>query len=100
MIASLAFIFLFGLAAAALCHKIRLPRIVGMLCIGILLGPFVLNLLHPSILGISSELREIALVIILIKAGLSLNIADLKEVGRPAILLSIMPPYLKLVLWC
>ena len=91
MIASLAFIFLFGLAAAALCHKIRLPRIVGMLCIGIVLGPFVLNLLHPSILGISSELREIALVIILIKAGLSLNIADLKEVGRPAILLSFMP---------
>ena len=81
MLNSLALIFLAGLSLAAICQRIKLPRIIGMLMTGIILGPFVLNLLHPSM----------ALVVILIKAGLSLNISDLKKVGRPAILMSFLP---------
>ncbi len=91
MLASLAFIFLAGLAMAALCQYMKLPRIIGMLATGILLGPSVLNLLDPSILSISADLRKIALIIILLKAGLSLNLSDLKKVGRPAVLLSFLP---------
>lgn len=91
MLTSLALVFLVGLGFAAICQKIRLPRIIGMLITGILLGPYVLDLLDDSILGISADLRQMALVIILIKAGLSLNINDLKKVGRPAILMSFLP---------
>ena len=91
MLTSLALIFLAGLAAAALCQWCRLPRIIGMLFTGILLGPYVLNLLDPSILAISAELRQMALIIILLKAGLSLNLSDLRKVGRPAILMSFVP---------
>ncbi len=91
MLTSLALIFLIGLAMAGICQSLRLPRIIGMLITGILLGPYVLNLLDPSILGISSDLRQMALIIILLKAGLSLNLADLKKVGRPAIMMSCIP---------
>lgn len=91
MLSSLAIIFLVGMAGAAICAKIRLPRIIGMLATGIVMGPFVLNALDPSILGISSELRQIALIIILIKAGLALDIQDLKKIGRPALLMSFLP---------
>lgn len=91
MVTSLALIFLIGLSAAFICRKIKLPRIIGMLVTGIVMGPYVLDFLDPKILGISSELRQIALIIILIKAGLSLNIDDLKKVGRPAILMSFLP---------
>ena len=87
MLTSLALIFLVGLAMAAICQKLKLPRIIGMLLTGILLGPYALNWLDESILGISSQLRQIALIIILIKAGLSLNLADLKKVGRPAVMI-------------
>ena len=91
MLTSLALILLVGLSLSAICKKIKLPGIIGMLITGIVLGPFVLDLLDPSILSISSELRKMALVIILIKAGLSLNLEDLKKVGRPAVLLSFFP---------
>lgn len=91
MLTSLSFIFLVGLSLAAICEKIRLPRIVGMIAAGILLGPFVLDMLDPQILGISSELRQAALIIILIRAGLSLDLFDLKRVGRPAVLMSFLP---------
>lgn len=91
MLTSLSIIFLVGLSMAFICRKIKLPRIIGMLIAGIVLGPFVLDLLDPQILGISSELRQMALIIILIKAGLSLNISDLKKVGRPAVLMSFLP---------
>ena len=91
MLKSLAFIFLVGLSLAAICQILKLPRIIGMLITGILLGPYVLNVLDPSILSISSELRQIALIIILLKAGLSLNLADLKKVGRPAIMMACIP---------
>ena len=83
--------FLAGLAMAAICERIGLPRIIGMLVTGIVLGPYVLNLLDPSILGISSELRQMALIIILLKAGLSLNLADLKKVGCPAVMMAFVP---------
>ena len=88
MLFSLALIFLLGLSAAFLCRKIGLPRILGMLLVGIALGPYALNLLSDEILSVSAPLRQMALIIILIKAGLSLDIADLKKVGRPALLMS------------
>ena len=91
MLTSLALIFLAGLAMAALCSLLRLPRIIGMLFTGILLGPYVLGLLDPSILAISADLRQMALIIILIKAGLSLDLGDLRRVGRPAVLMSLLP---------
>lgn len=91
MLTSLALIFLVGLAMAAICQRLKLPRIIGMLLMGILLGPYALNWLDESILGISSQLRQIALIIILIKAGLSLNLADLKKVGRPAVMMACVP---------
>lgn len=91
MLTSLALIFLVGLAMGAICQKLKLPRIIGMLVTGIVLGPYVLDFLDPSILSISAELRKMALIIILLKAGLSLDIQDLKRAGRPAILLSFVP---------
>ena len=97
MLTSLSFIFLVGLAMAAICQRIRLPRIIGMLQTGIVLGPYVLDILDPSILSISSELRQMALIIILVKAGLSLNLADLKKVGRPAVMLSCVPASFELL---
>lgn len=91
MLASLSLIFLVGLAMGAICQKLKMPRIIGMLVTGILLGPYVLDFLDPSILSISSELRKLALIIILLKAGLSLDLKDLKKAGRPAILMSFVP---------
>ena len=91
MLTSLALIFLVGLSLAVIFGKLKLPRLIGMLLTGILLGPFVLDFLDPQILGISAELRKMALVIILIKAGLSLNFSDLKKVGRPALLMAFLP---------
>lgn len=91
MLTSLALIFLVGLSAVALCRVLRLPRIIGMLLTGVLLGPYALNLLDPLILEASADLRQMALIIILLKAGLSLDLSDLKKVGRPAILMSCVP---------
>ena len=91
MLTSLALIFLAGLAGASLCQQLKLPRIVGMLIVGIALGPYVLDLLDPSILSISADLRKMALIIILLKAGLSLDLSDLKKVGRPAVMMSFVP---------
>lgn len=91
MLTSLALIFLVGLSAAAICGYLHLPRIIGMLFTGIILGPHVLGLLDDKILSISSELRQIALIIILLKAGLSLNLADLKKVGCPAVMMAFVP---------
>lgn len=91
MLTSLAFIFLAGLLMAAVCKRLKLPGIIGMLITGIVLGPYVLDLLDPSILSVSSDLRQMALIIILLKAGLSLDLSDLKKVGRPAIMMSCVP---------
>ena len=91
MLTSLSLIFLVGLAMGAICQKLNLPRIIGMLVTGIVLGPYVLDLLDPSILSISADLRKMALIIILLKAGLSLDLQDLKKAGRSAVLLSFVP---------
>ena len=97
MLTSLSLIFLVGLAMGAICQKLKLPRIIGMLATGMVLGPYVLDLLDPSILSISSDLRKMALIIILLKAGLSLNLEDLKKVGRPAIMMSFVPASFEIV---
>lgn len=97
MLTSLSLIFLVGLAMGAICQKLKLPRIIGMLATGIVLGPYVLDMLDPSILSISSDLRKMALIIILLKAGLSLNLEDLKKVGRPAIMMSFVPASFEIV---
>ncbi len=91
MLTSFGFIFLIGLFFAQISEKIGLPKIIGMLVAGILLGPCVFNVLDASILSISADLRKFALIIILIKAGLTLDLKDLKKVGLPAILLCFLP---------
>lgn len=91
MFASLAFVFLFGLMGAAVFEKMKLPRIIGMLLVGILIGPYALGLLDPTILSISGNLRKLALMLILLRAGLSLDLGDLKRVGRPAVLMAFVP---------
>lgn len=91
MLLSLALIFMVGLGASALCRFLKLPGILGLLGTGIFLGPFCLNLLDQKLLGVSPDLRQIALIIILLKAGLSLNLSDLRKVGRPALLMSCIP---------
>ena len=96
MLASLSLIFIVGLAMGAICQKLKLPGIIGILVIGIVLGPYVLDLLDPSILSISAELRKMALIIILLKAGLSLDLKDLKKAGRSAVLLSFVPASLEI----
>lgn len=97
MLGSLSLIILVGLAMASIMNKINLPKIIGMLITGIVLGPFVLDLIDPSILQISAELRQIALIIILIKAGITLDLKDLKKVGRPAILMSFVPATFEII---
>lgn len=91
MLVSLAWIWAVGLVFAYLAERLRLPRLVGMLLAGILLGPWGVNLLHADLLGISSDLRQLALVIILLRAGLALQVQDLKRIGRPALLMSFVP---------
>ena len=91
MLLSLSLVFLSGLAGAYIAQALHLPRIIGMLAAGIIVGPCCLGVLDEKILCISPDLRKLALVIILIKAGLSLNIEDLKRVGRPSLLLSFLP---------
>jgi NhaP-type Na+/H+ or K+/H+ antiporter len=91
MLTSLAYIFLLALLLGYIFNKLRLPALLGMLITGIVLGPYALNLIDTSLLSISTELRQTALVIILLRAGLALDINDLKEVGRPAILMSFVP---------
>lgn len=91
MLTSLAYIFLLALLLGYVFNKLRLPALLGMLITGIILGPFALNQIDSSLLSISTELRQTALVIILLRAGLALDINDLKKVGRPAILMSFVP---------
>lgn len=91
MLLSIAFILLVGMFAGWICKKLHLPSLLGMILTGIILGPYTLDLIDDSILNISSELRKIALIIILTRAGLSLDLKDLKQVGRPAILMCFVP---------
>ena len=91
MLLSIALILLVGMSMGWLCRKMKLPGLLGMLATGIVLGPYVLDLLDPSILGISVELRKIALIIILTRAGLGLDLSGLKKIGRPAVLMCFVP---------
>lgn len=91
MLFSLALIFLLGMFLGKIFDKLGLPKLLGMLLTGVLLGPYMLNYIDGSILGISSELRKIALIIILTRAGLNLDLKDLRKVGRPAMLLCFVP---------
>ena len=97
MLLSIALILIVGMSMGWICRKIKLPSLVGMLATGILLGPYVLNLLDPGILGISAELRKIALIIILTRAGLGLDVAGLKKLGRPALLMCFVPATFELL---
>ncbi len=91
MLLSIALILLVGLSMGWICKKIKLPSLIGMIATGIVLGPYVLNLLDPKILDISSELRKIALIIILTRAGLGLDLKSLKKIGRPALMMCFIP---------
>lgn len=91
MLFSIALLLLGGMFAGWLCRKLRLPTLLGMILVGVLAGPAVLDLIDGSILGISSQLRKIALIIILSRAGLTLNLEDLKKNGRPAVLMCFVP---------
>ncbi|HKL78870.1 MAG TPA: cation:proton antiporter [Mobilitalea sp.] len=97
MLTSLALIFLLGLMLGGIFNKLKLPSLLGMIITGMILSPYALDLLDPSILGISSQLRQLALIIILTRAGLSLDIGDLKKVGRPAILMCFVPACFEII---
>lgn len=97
MLTSLALIFLLGLMLGSIFNKLKLPSLLGMIITGMILSPYALNLLDSSILGISGDLRQLALVIILTRAGLSLDIGDLKKVGRPAVLMCFVPACFEII---
>lgn len=97
MLTSLAYIFILGLFLGALCKKAGLPSLVGYICAGIILGPHAASLLDSSILSISAALRQLALVIILTRAGLTLKLEDLKRVGRPAVLMCFVPATMEIL---
>lgn len=97
MLTSLALIFLCGLLLGSIFQKIKLPPLLGMIITGIILGPYALNLIDQSVLSISSDLRQIALIIILTRAGLNLDINSLKKVGRPAILMCFLPACFEII---
>ena len=91
MLLSIALILLVGMSMGWICRKIKLPGLLGMLITGIVLGPYVLNMLDIKLLGISADLRKIALIIILTRAGLGLDLTSLKKIGRPAVLMCFVP---------
>lgn len=97
MLLSIALILMVGMAMGWICRKIKLPSLLGMLVTGIVLGPYVLNLLDPGILNISADLRKIALIIILTRAGFGLDISGLKKIGRPAVMMCFVPASFELI---
>lgn len=97
MLKSIALIMLIGMSTGWICRKVKLPGLIGMLFTGIILGPYVLNMLDSSILLVSADIRKIALVIILTRAGLTLNLEDLKKVGRPAFLMCFVPATFEMI---
>lgn len=94
---SISLILMIGMSMAWICQKLKLPGLLGMLITGIVLGPYVLNLLDENILGISTELRKIALIIILTRAGLGLELSSLKKIGRPAVLMCFVPATFEMI---
>ena len=97
MLLSVALILLCGMGMSWICKKLKLPGLLGMLLTGIVLGPYVLNLLDENLLNISSELRKMALIIILMRAGLGLDISGLKKIGRPAVMMCSVPATFELL---
>ncbi|MEI0606976.1 cation:proton antiporter [Brachyspira pulli] len=97
MLLSLALIFLCGMILGKIFSLLKLPSLLGLIITGIILGPYCLNLLDNSILSISADLRELALIIILTRAGLNLDIEDLKKVGRPAVLMCFVPASFEII---
>ena len=97
MLLSIAIILLSGLLLGTICKKVRFPSLFGMIIAGVIIGPYCLNLIDDSILNVSSEIRRIALIIILIRAGLKLSLDDLKKVGRPAILMCFLPACFEII---
>ena len=97
MLLSISLILLVGMSVGWMCKKMRLPSLLGMLVTGMVLGPYMLDLLDGSILGISAELRKIALIIILTRAGLGLDLSGLKKIGRPAVFMCFVPASLELL---
>ena len=97
MLLSISLILIVGMSMGWICRKMKLPSLLGMLLTGILLGPYVLNVLDESILRISSELRKMALIIILTRAGLGLDLSGLKKIGRPAVLMCFVPASFELI---
>ena len=97
MLLSISLILIVGMSMGSICSKLKLPSLIGMLVTGIILGPYVLNLLDSSILGISADLRKIALIIILTRAGFGLDLSGLKKLGRPAILMCFVPATFELI---
>ncbi|MBG9989001.1 cation:proton antiporter [Aerococcaceae bacterium DSM 111176] len=97
MLGSIAMIVLLGVFTHAICRKINIPSLVGLIFIGILIGPSVFDWLDPTLLEISADIRQVVLIIILTRAGLSLNLKDLKRVGRPAVLLSFLPATFEII---
>lgn len=97
MLLSISLILIVGMSMGWICRRCKLPGLLGMLVTGVVLGPYVLDVLDSSILGISSELRKIALIIILTRAGMGLDIAGLKRIGRPAILMCFVPASFELL---
>ena len=97
MLLSISLILILGMFMGWICQKIKLPALLGMLITGVILGPYGLNLLDGSILGISAELRKIALIIILTRAGLGLDLSGLKKIGRPAVLMCFVPASFELL---
>lgn len=97
MLLSLSLMILVGLTLSEIFKKLRIPHIIGYIITGILLGPFVLNLIDINILNIKADLRQIAWIVILLRAGLSLNIEDLKRIGRPALFMAFIPATFEIV---
>ena len=97
MLLSISMILIVGMSMGWICKKCKVPSLIGMLATGVVLGPYVFNLLDSSILGISAELRKIALIIILTRAGLGLDLSELKKIGRPAVLMCFVPASFELI---
>lgn len=91
MLFSLSLILIIGFSLSGILNRFKIPGLIGLIFTGIILGPQGLNLISPDILGISKDLREIALIVILLRAGLTLDLKDLKKVGRPALFMSFLP---------
>ena len=94
---SIAIFTLSALLLGRVLQRLRLSPLIGMLLVGILMGPYVLDLISPDMLAISSDMRQFALIVILARAGLSLDLAELKKVGRPAVLLCFLPACFEIV---